>query len=237
MARSIHGQAQLSVSVRLLTSTGEHSRRIVVLTILDAYLLYRSDKLGGSQSSGQTTCHRCGESMDIARFWQLVESSRRGFNPNNAEGNMERQCGELRALLLKLPPEEVLSFRAHLFELMKVAFRWELWGAAYLIAGGCSDDGFADFRGWLISRGRRVFEAALVDAESLLGPADAPGVEDVFFEEFPAVPARVYEELTGREIPAYDGGRPLTPAGEPWSEDGGDLERRFPMLWARYGER
>jgi hypothetical protein len=198
---------------------------------------YRGFSTGGSRSSGHTTCRGCGESMDIARFWQLVESSRRGLNPNNAEGNMERQRGALRALLLKLPPEEVLAFRNHLFELMNVAFRWELWGAAYLIAGGCSDDGFADFRGWLISMGRRVFEDALVDAESLLGPADVPGVEEVFFEELPAVPARVYEELTRRELPAYDGHHPPTPAGEPWSEEGGDLERRFPRLWARYGER
>jgi hypothetical protein len=121
---------------------------------------------------------------------------------------MARQGRELRALLLKLPPEEVLAFRDHVFELMNVAFRWELWGAAYLIAGGCSDDGFADFRSWLISMGCRVFEDAMVDAQSLLGPAQAPGVEDVFFEEFSALPARVYEEQTGREIPPYDGPPP-----------------------------
>lgn len=83
--------------------------------------------------------------------------------------------------------------------------------------------------------GRRVFEDAMVDAESLLGPAEAPGVEDVFFEEFSALPARVYEEQTGREIPPYDGPTPVTPAGDRWGEDGGALERRFPRLWARYG--
>lgn len=172
--------------------------------------------------------------MNIDRFWKIVDSSRRGFDPGKAEGNMERQLGELRRLLLDLPPEEIVEFRDHVFEQMNVAFRWELWGAVYLIAGGCSDDGFADFRSWLISMGRRVFEGAVSNEESLLDVADAPGIEDVFFEEFPGVPAQVYAERTGHEIPAYEGRSPLTPAGEPWSEGGGDLKRRFPRLWARY---
>jgi hypothetical protein len=29
------------------------------------------------------------------------------------------------------------------------------WGAAYLANGGCSDDGFDYFRGWLIGQGRK----------------------------------------------------------------------------------
>jgi hypothetical protein len=66
-------------------------------------------------------------------FWQLVESSRRGFDPTRADGNRERQRGAFRKLLLKLPPEEVIEFRNHVFDLMNVAFRWELWGAAYII--------------------------------------------------------------------------------------------------------
>jgi hypothetical protein len=175
--------------------------------------------------------------MDTHRFWQLIESSRRGLDPARAGGNMERQLGELRVLLSKLSPEEVLAFRDRLVEQMNAAFQWELWGAAYLIGGGCSDDGFSDFRGWLVSMGRRVFENALSHADSLADIADAPGVEDVFFEEFSGVPARVYEELTGREIPAYPGPLPHAPAGESWREDGEDLARRLPRLWARYRAR
>jgi hypothetical protein len=172
--------------------------------------------------------------MNVERFWQLVESSRQGADPVRSAGNMERQLGELRALLLKLPPEEIIEFRNQFFEQMNLAFKWELWGAAHIIAGGCSDDGFSDFRSWLISMGRRVFEGALSNAESLLDVADAPGLEDVFFEDFSAVPAQVYAERTGRELPVYEGPHPLTPAGEPWSEDGRELEQRFPKLWARY---
>ncbi len=117
---------------------------------------------------------------------------------------------------------------------MNQPIRWDLWGAAYLIAGGCSDDGFADFRSWLISMGRRVFEDAVSHAESLIDVVDAPGIEDVFFEEFQYVPAQAYEELTGQEIPAAPRQPPVEPAGEKWSEDDGNLERRLPRFWARY---
>lgn len=172
--------------------------------------------------------------MNAERFWKLIESSRSGFDPDRIDGNMERQREELRRLLLQVPPEEILDFRNHLLERMAAAYHWDLWGAAYLIAGGCSDDGFADFRSWLISMGRGVFEAAMSDAESLVEAADAPGVEDVFFEEFQYVPAEVYEELTGQELPEYAGPSPEEPAGERWNEDEGNLQRRFPRLWARY---
>ncbi|MGZ3459968.1 MAG: DUF4240 domain-containing protein [Archangium sp.] len=129
---------------------------------------------------------------------RIIESSRKGFDPGRIDGNMAHQLEELRRLLLKLPPGEIVDFRNHLLEQMDAAFRWDLWGAAYIIAGGCSDDGFADFRSWLISMERRVFENAVSNPESLVDVTHAPGVEDVFFEELQYVPAQAYEELTGR---------------------------------------
>ncbi len=172
--------------------------------------------------------------MNVDHFWQLIESSREGFDPGRTDGNMEQQREELRKLLLKLPPQEIIDFRNHLLEQMNAAFHWDLWGAAYIIAGGCSDDGFVDFRSWLISMGRRAFENAVSDAESLMEVADTPGIEDVFFEGFPEVPAQAYGELTGREIPEYAGHSPINPAGEKWSDNERNLEQRFPKLWARY---
>ena len=37
------------------------------------------------------------------------------------------------------------------------SYDWNLWGAAYLMKGGCSDDAFDYFRGWLVAQGRRVW--------------------------------------------------------------------------------
>ncbi len=45
------------------------------------------------------------------------------------------------------------------------AYRTDIWALAYLLRGGCSDDSFEAFRGWLILQGRKVFEATLADPD------------------------------------------------------------------------
>lgn len=62
---------------------------------------------------------------------------------------------------------DVLDYDRIHYELMAESYRWELWGAAYLINGGCSDDGFDYFRGWLLGQGRATWQAALADPDSL----------------------------------------------------------------------
>lgn len=172
--------------------------------------------------------------INTIQFWNIIEASRRRLDPHEAFGNMERQLGALRRLLLELPPEQIIDFRGRFREHLEIAFRWDLWGAASLIAGGCSNDGFVYFRQWLISMGQRVFQDALADPESLAEAAEAPGVEDVFFEEFAYVAAEAYEEVTGRELPPYRGDTRTVPMGDPWSPAGDEFPRRFPRLWARY---
>jgi len=139
--------------------------------------------------------------MDINRFWDLIEQSRRVIDPDNADGNMKRQGKELAALLASLPPEEIESFDQHLTRLLHKAYDWKLWAAAYLIGEGCSDDGFMDFRSWLISMGREVYEQALANPDSLAKVVPRPEIEDFFFEEFPYIVYATYEQKTGQEIP------------------------------------
>ncbi|MEU1251459.1 DUF4240 domain-containing protein [Micromonospora arida] len=38
---------------------------------------------------------------------------------------------------------------------------WDVWAAAYLIGGGCSDDSFIDFRAGVIALGREWYERVL----------------------------------------------------------------------------
>ena len=97
---------------------------------------------------------------------------------------MDLQCDALKEELLKLSPKEIVSFDTHFTQAMDEAFHWDLWGAAYLMGDGCSDDWFDYFCRWLISLGRPAFDAALKDPDSLADVARAPGVEDVFFEQF-----------------------------------------------------
>ncbi|HHQ6600568.1 TPA: DUF4240 domain-containing protein [Serratia fonticola] len=73
----------------------------------------------------------------------------------------------LDSALRQLSPEELIAFKKRFTELHNQAYRWDLWAAAYIMGGGCSDDGFMDFRDWLISRGQSVYEAALINPDTL----------------------------------------------------------------------
>ena len=174
--------------------------------------------------------------MNINGFWALVDQSLQNFDPKLRDGNMDRQAARLAAILKELPPKEIASFYQHFCALKAKTYRWDLWAAADIIANGCSDDAFMDFRSWLVSRGRNVFEEVVADPESLVRHARAPGVEDVFFEEFQYVPAEVYEDLTGRELPDCTTAEPEEPEGVRWKDER-DLEARFPKLHEAFARR
>ncbi|MGE0440212.1 MAG: DUF4240 domain-containing protein [Gemmatimonadales bacterium] len=160
--------------------------------------------------------------MTRDQFWAVIESARRADPDEPAEG--------LRTMLGRLGLPEIASFQAHFDELFDGAFRWDLWGAAYLMGGGCSDDGFIDFRSGLISHGRRVYEAALADPDSLAALDDH--VDD---EAYGSVAAQVYAAKGGGELPRA---RAVStePAGEPWNfEDEAQNWKRLPRLCEEYG--
>jgi hypothetical protein len=170
--------------------------------------------------------------MTNEQFWTVIADSRQGFDPKRRDGNMDLQAQRLEEILSELPPAEVADFERIFTEHHNAAYRWDLWGAAYIIEGGCSDDGFTDFRYWLISMGREIFEAALANPESLAKVADGPGIEVCSFEEFGYIARRVLEDAGAPEAEAP--ASPQEPAGEQWEED--DLPERFPKLWAKFGE-
>jgi hypothetical protein len=157
--------------------------------------------------------------MDDVEFWDLIKQS---------DGDEER----LRTLLHARPREDLQAFdriyRGHLAR----AYRWDLWGAGYVINGGMSDDGFDYFCDWLIGRGRAVFEAALADPDSL---ADVPAVQpdEIEAEGLRYAVQEAYEEAYDEEMPAGADPVPDEPAGEEWAEE--DLQRLYPRLAARWG--
>lgn len=161
--------------------------------------------------------------MDKQAFWDLLQ----GLDPETAGGELAARLDELEA-------EDIAHFQRHFREEHARAYTWPLWGAAYLMEGGCSGDGFEYFRYGLISRGQRIFESALADPDSLAVLLD----EDDFLsnEEFGYVAREVYENKTGNEIPRDGAAHPADPAGEDWDFDDEDLcAAKLPKLWAKFG--
>lgn len=161
--------------------------------------------------------------MTIEDFWTIIDQAR-----GAADGNDDDLLDELRSRLAKLPPAEIISFDVLYDALRFRAYRHELWGAAYLMNGGCSDDGFEYFRAWLISRGRKVYEAAMKDPDSLAAHVDTESMCHEL-EDFMRVADDAHEARTGKPMPNRKRDFPeLT--GQKWEED--QLESLYPKLWA-----
>ncbi|MDQ0786542.1 hypothetical protein QFZ64_002039 [Streptomyces sp. B3I8] len=172
--------------------------------------------------------------MDETEFWELVDATREA-----AGGDPEEHADLLVERLVRLDPEAVLDFARHFEARYNRAYRWDVWGAAWLLLGGASDDAFDYFRCWLIGQGREVFEGALHDPDSLAELLDDFDERvDGDGEELGYAADEAYEQLTGTVAP--DLGLPPAPdepEGTPQDlEDEDALARRYPSLWARFGD-
>lgn len=177
--------------------------------------------------------------MTRDEYWALIERARTKARAAADDDDDELDpdeavCEWLEAHLAELAPGAIVAFEEHTSALLAASYSWALWGAAYLINGGCSDDGFDYFRGWLLAQGRAVFEAALANPDSL---ADhVPGEGEVECEDFLSLAMSAYEAATdGEELPLV--GIDLPELGEDdWDfDDGAQMQRRYPRLWARFG--
>jgi hypothetical protein len=175
--------------------------------------------------------------MPPDQFWQIIARAA------EAADDMDAHVEALRAALRELSLNEIVSFEAAFRRYLNEAYTWDLWGAAYVVHGGCSDDGFEYFRRWLVTRGREVYEQALADPDSLAQLDGQPGFRDVWeFEEIYYVAGEVFEKKGGEgdvrdysELEAGMGGP--GPSGDRFEEDEAHLARRYPKLWERFGAK
>lgn len=172
------------------------------------------------------------KAMPSAAFWRLIDAANSG--PGKSRQKFIRRATQS---LRKLSDQELIAFKLRQEAEMDRAYTWDVWAAAYVIEGGCSDDGFEYFRAWLMSLGSAVWEAALANPDSL---ASRRGIRSgcCELEEFLYLAPEVYEERTGKDLdekiddcPA----RPSEPAGTPFEDD--DLKDRCPALWKKYAAK
>ena len=156
-------------------------------------------------------------------FWDLIDQARAGGKSCAERARaLERVLGELSVTAIE-------AFAREQENLMRTSYRWDLWGAAFVINRGCSDDGFDYFRGWLMLQGRDVCEAALREPESL---ANVSFEGDAACEDALYSAGKAYESVAGRGLTSPGDRRPDAPAGTAWRE--ADLEALYPRLWERF---
>ena len=163
-------------------------------------------------------------------FWAVIDRAT-ADRPGSPGEVAKRAVAELATR----DPEEIVAWGRHLDKVMAASGKEDLWAAAYLINGGCSEDGFDHFRGWLIANGRAVLANAVREPDSLaeLPAVRAAAMNGAVFEaeEVLSVAAEAYRQAAGAELPPSG-----VPATKPdpaqlWDfDDEEEMTRRLPRL-------
>ncbi|MBS2011171.1 MAG: DUF4240 domain-containing protein [Cyanobacteria bacterium SZAS TMP-1] len=164
--------------------------------------------------------------MDEQAFWYIIASSLEDG------GGYDEQLISLKRILQGMTDDDLIAFQEMVDHMMAQAYRWGLWGAAYIMQGGISDEGFEAFRAGLIMKGKDIYEAAVVEPDSL---ADIDDVEEC--EDFLYLACEVYEERNS-DGAIYDRFREegrAAPEGDSFDEnDSRYMREQYPRLWEIY---
>ena len=179
--------------------------------------------------------------MDIDAFWDIIKAARAHTGPGRPFDEV------LTSRLASLTRQDILAYHERFDQVHAAVYRWDLWAAAYLIGGGCSDDSFIDFRAGLIAQGRDWYEQAMTSPDSLADHPAAAGAghpladNPLFYEEVNYAASLAFERVSGDEHAFWDalearGPRDLLAImGEGFDfDDDQELRRRLPQLSARY---
>ena len=132
--------------------------------------------------------------MDENEFWKIIDKSR-----SASKNNYQVQINSLKTILLTLEPADIEKFNNRFTALLALSYDYKLWGASYVINGGCSDDCFDYFRQYLIGHGKEKFYQTLKDPESCASWIKSEEEDNWEGLQYSAMDA--YKQKTGKEIP------------------------------------
>ena len=179
------------------------------------------------------------EMMDEEQFWAIVQTA-----VDEAGDDEDEYLEVVKRELSKLSLKEMIGFRLRTDKLLYDSYTSEMWCAGYLMNGGCSDDGFEYFRLWVISRGRKVYEAAMANPDNLIDYIGDDDEMDFFeFELFWYVALEAFEEAVDAELYDYvdDDNFKTCEGNYPnfefnWEEDDPEsMQKLCPRLFEKFG--
>ena len=165
--------------------------------------------------------------MEEEIFWEIIQTTK-----DNSKGDFEKQQEVLAKELRKLTPDEIILYGNRFRYFRGIANTWELWGAIYIIHGGCGDDSFNDFREWVIGQGKDYYYKTINSPETLID-LDADVINEIDWEGLGYVYSTVFKELTGHEM-VYTFREKHETSGQEWDEENDDLKNMYPKLFEKY---
>jgi hypothetical protein len=171
--------------------------------------------------------------LDDDACWRLVDDARVAARRRRKGGDVDgRVANHLVEVLARTDIATITRFDAFVRARLAEAYRWDLWGVAYVMNGGCSDDGFDYFLGWLVGQGRERYAAALRQPE-LAAEGCSPADEPFSNEDMLGIGWSAYRRLTGSKdvqdfYDVYVKATRRRIAGTPFDED--TIMTRYPSL-------
>ncbi len=145
--------------------------------------------------------------IDSPRFIKSIQMLDEDIYWNIVDGSLlyaedqERQLDFLVFSVGKLSAAEIVGFSLRTEKLLYDSYRSDLWCAAHIMEGGCSDDAFQYFRNWLISRGKTVYYKAMENPDNLADYFSELAVHE--FELFWSMPHVAFSNKTGKYLESY----------------------------------
>lgn len=126
-------------------------------------------------------------------FWDLIHQAKTACGQD-----IKAMEHFLMDRLISMGPESAMVFHKCVYIYSRLADQYGLWDAAGIVKErGCSDEGFMDFRPWLIAQGKETYMAVLKDPDTL---ADVEIYGDCSFSGLSYAAYSAYEQLTGQSI-------------------------------------
>jgi len=142
-------------------------------------------------------------------------------------GDHRRHPEAVTKALSKLLKEQIYAWDGPYGQHHHALHRWDIWGAAYAINGGCGDDSFHCFKAFAIGKGRAFFLASTDSVGELITDEDLDeGCENESLNDA-AQDAQGGDELPSRSTQGSE------PVDEAWDED--DVFDLFPKLATKFG--
>lgn len=161
--------------------------------------------------------------MSRGDFWQLIDDL-----IATTDGLEEFEVA-LDDHLTSLSANDIKDFAQHYAQLQNEANTTGILEAACIIGCGESNDGFMDFRRWIVFQGKSAFEEILADPDCL--GEYSPGADPIehWYTEYD--PMGAYEEATGEDLPHFQ--IKVYPDERSDFDKDDVLSQRYPKLWRR----
>lgn len=164
--------------------------------------------------------------MKTSTFWQLVEQAR------SIASDDRSFLKKLRLLLSELIADDIVAFDRMRCILSLRLNTNAICAIAYILEqGSLTDDGFMDFRDWIIGRGRKFYDDFRDDPEATAMTIDV-GSYLSLPDLFPVI-LLAYEQVTGSDFPDDHDNLPSPKMqGQMFTEE--EMQERFPKLWNKH---